>query len=211
MTPLWQLFVSGAVGSSLTFAFTWWRERRRMQDAYRAPQRQAIGDIVAAAHELQLRVLNWRRVLTDLIEEIRQDSRIDNLPTISAQIRETESAYAAALLDMRRAFEVGSLTVVDVRCWQEMVVVAAAFSRFGDGPNGGEISSADAAEQFVARLGECADQLRAAVSALLKTANERVTPAESRRSRRQRRNAQRQLALYLRDGAVQASEGRSDT
>ncbi|OBF05340.1 hypothetical protein [Mycobacterium sp. 852002-10029_SCH5224772] len=209
MTPFWQLFVSGAVGSSLTYAFTWWREHKRMQDAYRAPQRQAIGDILAAAHELQLRVLNWRRVLTDLIEEIRQD-RADNLPAISAQIRETESAYAAALLEMRRALEVGSLTVVDVRCWQEMVVVAAAFSRFDEGPNGGEISTADAAEQFVARIGERADQLRAAVSVLVKTANERVTPAESRRSRRQRRNAQRQLAEYLRHGDVQTPDGGPD-
>lgn len=209
MTPLWQLFVSGAVGSSLTYALTWWRERKRMQDANRAPQRQAIGDILAAAHQLQLRVLNWRRVLTDLIEEIRQD-RADNLAAISAQIHETESAYATALLEMRRALEVGSLTVVDVRCWQEMVVVAAAFSRFDDGTDGGEIASADEAEQFVTRLGERADQLRVAVSGLVKAANERVTPAESRRSRRQRRAAQRQLAEYLRDGTDQTPEKRPD-
>lgn len=207
MTPLWQLFVSGAVGSSLTYALTWWRERKRMQDAYRAPQRQAIGDILAAAHQLQLRVLNWRRVLTDLIEEIRQD-RADNLPAISAQIHETENAYATALLEMRRALEVGALTVVDVRCWQEMVVVAAAFARFDDGTNSGEVSTADEAEQFVARIGERAGQLRVAVSGLVKTANERVTPAESRRSRRQRRNAQRQLAEYLRDGSDQTPEKR---
>lgn len=202
VTSLWQLFVSGAVGSSLTYAFTWWRERRRMQDAYRAPQRQAIGDILASAHEFQLRALNWRRALTDLIAEIRQD-RADNLPTISAEIREKESAYAEALMGMRRAFEVGSLTVVDVRCWQEMVVAVSAFSRFdvGVAEVGVVITSADEAEQFVAQNEECAKQLRVAVSALVKTANERVTPVASRRARRQRRSAQRQLAEFLRDGA----------
>ena len=147
----------------------------------------------------------WTEVL---IEEIRQD-RADNLPAISAQIHETETAYATALLEMRRALEVGSLTVVDVRCWQEMVVVAAAFSRFDDGPDV-KVSTADEAEQFVTRLGERADQLRVAVSGLVKTANERVTPAESRRSRRQRRTAQRQLAEYLRDGTDQTPEKRPD-
>jgi hypothetical protein len=142
-------------------------------------------------------------VLTDLVEEIRQE-RTDNLPAITAQIRETESAYAAALLEMRRAFEVGSLTVVDVRCWQEMVVAVAAFSRFDDRPYIEAMKwSPDAAEQFVARVGEHAEQLRAAVSGLVRTANERVTPADTRRNRRQRRIAQRQLAEYLRDGADQ--------
>jgi hypothetical protein len=197
VTPLWQLIVSGAVGSALTYGLTWWREHRRLQDAYRAPQRQAIGEILAAGHVLQLRVLNWCRALADLIEEVRQ-GRDDNMAAISAVICETESAYAAALFEMRRAIEVGSLTVVDVRCWQEMVVVAAAFSRFDEGPNL-EVADADAAEQFVARLQEGAAELRAAARALVRTANDRVTPAESRCNRGQRRNAQRQLAAYLRD------------
>ena len=199
MTPVWQLFVSGAVGSSLTYAFTWWREHKRMKDAFRAPQRQAIADMLAAGHELQLSVINWSRALTDLAVEIRQD-RADNLPAISAQISATESAYAAALLEMRRAFEVGSLTIVDVRCWQEMAAAAAAFSRFDQGPIA-EISSADALDQFVAGTRERADQLRAAMSTLVKTANGRVTPVEPHRNRRERRNAQRQLTEYLGGGA----------
>jgi len=205
VTPIWQLLISGTAGSSLTYAVTYVRERKRTQDAYRAPQRQAIGDIIAAGHELQLRVLDWCRVLTDLVEEIRQD-RADNLLSISAQIRETESAYAAALLEMRRAFEVGSLTIVDVPCWQDMAVAAGAFSRFDHGPNAG-ISSADEAEQFVAQMTERASQLRGAISGLTKTATQRVTPAESRRNRRQRRDAQRQLAAYLAEGAAQTPDG----
>lgn len=200
LTPLWQLFVSGAVGSSLTWALTWWRERKRMQDAYRAPQRQAIAEILTAGHEFQLRALDWRRVLTDLIAEIRQD-RAENIPAISAEIREKEAAYAAAMMGMRRAFEVGSLTVVDVQCWQEMVVAVAAFSQFNDDPDGAtKFSSADEFEQFVALNKERSQQLSVAVSALVKTANGRVTPVESRRTRRERLEAQRQLTKYLGDG-----------
>lgn len=210
MTPVWQLFVSGAVGSVLTYAFTWWRERRRLQDAYRAPQRQAIVEILTAGHEFQLRALNWRRVLTDLIEEMRQDCA-ENLPAIRAEIREKESAYAAAIMGMRRAFEIGSLTVVDVQCWQEMVVAAAAFSQFNDDPDGAiTLSATDEYEQFVALNRERSRQLGVAVSALVKTANGRVTPVESCRTRRQRRNAQRQLAEQLRGDSSQPPSDGSD-
>ncbi|MCA4725431.1 hypothetical protein [Mycolicibacterium fortuitum] len=210
MAPLWQLFISGAVGSSLTYALTWWRERKRMQDAYRAPQRQAIADILTAGHEFQLRALNWRRLLTDLIAESRQDSA-ENLTAISAEMREKEAAYAAAMMGMRRAFEIGSLAVLDVPCWKEMVVAVAAFSRFNDDPDGAiQISSADEAEQFVALNKERSDQLRVAVSALVKTANGRVTPVESRRTRRQRRNAQRELAEHLRVEPSQTPNGGPD-
>jgi hypothetical protein len=207
VTPLWQLFVSGAVGSSLTWGLTWWRERKRIQDAYRAPQRQAIAEILTAGHEFQLRALNLRRVLTDLIAEIRQD-RTENMPAISAEMREKEAAYGAAIIGMRRAFEVGSLTVVDVQCWQEMVLAVAAFAQFNDDPDGEkESSSADEYEQFVALNKERSQQLRVAMSALVKTANGRVTPVEPRRIRRQRRNAQRQLTEQLRGEPSQTPDG----
>lgn len=207
MAPLWQLFISGAVGSLLTYVLSWWRERNRMKDAYRAPQREAIVEILTAAHEFQLCALSWRRVLTDLIAEMRQ-GRVENMVAIGSEMREKESAYAAAMMGMRRAFEVGSLTVVDVPCWQEMVVAVAAFSRFNDDPDGAiEISSVAGAEQFVARNKERSDELRVAVSALVKRANGRVTPVESRRTQRERRQAQRELTEHLRTQADQAPEG----
>lgn len=205
MTAIWQLVVSGAAGSSLTYAFTYLRERKRMQDAYRAPQRQAIAEILTAGHEFQLSALNWRRVQADLIAEIRQ-SRTENLPAIRAEIHQRESAYAAAMMEMRRAIEVGSLTVVDVPCWKEMVVAAAAFEQFNDDPDGTrEFSSVDEIEQCVELNKERSHQLRVAVSALVKTANGRVTPVESRRTRRQRRNAQRQLTEHLRSEPSQTT------
>ena len=88
----------GVLGSAVTYGLTWVREHRRTLDAYRAPQRHAIGEILAAAHEFQLRLLEWRRVMSDLTEEMRAD-RTDNLPTISAELRQSESAYAVAMLN----------------------------------------------------------------------------------------------------------------
>jgi hypothetical protein len=184
----------GVLGSAVTYGLSWAREHRRTLDAYRAPQRHAIGEILAAAHEFQLRLLNWRRAMTDLIEEIRQD-RTDNLPAISAEIRQSEAAYAVAMLDVRRAFEVGSLTVVDVKCWEAMVAAAAVFARFNDVINDGPVTrSADEAEQLNDGIGRYAEQLRAAMTALVRAAHDRVTPAETYRNRRRRRDAQHRLA-----------------
>jgi hypothetical protein len=39
---------SGALGGIVTFGLNWAREQRRVADAYRAPQRHAIGEILAA-------------------------------------------------------------------------------------------------------------------------------------------------------------------
>ena len=197
---------SGFAGSAVTYAFTWVREHRRTMDAYRAPQRHAIGEILSASHEFQLRLLNWRRVMTELIEEVRQD-RADNLPTISAEIRQTEGAYAVAMLDLRCAFEVGSLTVVDAQCWQAMAAAIAVFSRFNDVIDDGLVTrSADEVEQLIDSVEQYAEQLRAAVSALVKAANERVAPTETRRNRRRRQNARWRLADEIRLASRQVPE-----
>ena len=210
MTPVWQLLISGTAGSALTYALTWWRENKRMQDAYRAPQRQAIAEILTAGYDFQLGALNLRFVLTELIEEIRQN-RDENIPAIDAQVREKQSAYGAAMLGMRRAFEVGALTVLDAQCWKEMVVAVAAFSEFNDDPDGAKkFSSVDEFEQFVALNKERSDRLRVAISGLVKVASQRVTPVESRRTRRERRDAQRELAEYLSGGVDHAPEGKPD-
>jgi hypothetical protein len=50
----------GVLGSAVTYSLTWFREHRRTADAYRAPQRLAIGDIVTATHQYMLRELENR-------------------------------------------------------------------------------------------------------------------------------------------------------
>jgi len=60
-------YVGGGVfGAAVTSGLTWVRERRRTLDAYHAPQRQAIGDIVADTHELMVRELESRTAQSDL-------------------------------------------------------------------------------------------------------------------------------------------------
>jgi hypothetical protein len=47
-----QVVLGGIAGSLVTWCLTWYRERRRLIDAAREPQRQAIAGIAAAAYEL---------------------------------------------------------------------------------------------------------------------------------------------------------------
>ncbi|HKO53602.1 MAG TPA: hypothetical protein VJV79_38100 [Polyangiaceae bacterium] len=189
---------SGALGGIVTFGLNWAREQRRVVDAYRAPQRHAIGEIIAAGHELQLRGFNWRRALAELLEAARQHNP-ETLQAMNAEIREVERAHAVAMLNLRGALEVGSLTVVDAQCWQAMVAAAAEFEQFYALLSDETVaSSVDRIEHLNAQLEAQAAQLRVAMTALVRTANDRITPAETRRNRRHRRAAQRQLADQLR-------------
>jgi hypothetical protein len=93
MAPGWlsdvlHVVLGGAIGSSVAFGLSWLREHRRTTDAYRAPQRQAIGELIAAAHELQLRILNFRADLSDLIDDMRQD-RTDDLGSLDVRLRQS--------------------------------------------------------------------------------------------------------------------------
>jgi hypothetical protein len=193
VTPLWQLFVSGAVGSSLTYAFTWWRERRRMQDAYRAPQRQAIGDILAAAHELRRRNLDASLAMADMIELIRQDQT----PTDATQLWATSSAQGDALLAAQRAMLVGRLTIVDAPCWEAMGVATAALdevtSAISSKIDAPPMKTADEIERHIDTLDALVEKYGDAVNALVLGAADRLSPAESLRNRRDRQAARRRL------------------
>lgn len=189
---------SGALGGIVTFGLNWAREQRRVVDAYRAPQRHAIGEILAAGHQLQLRGFHWRRALADLIEATRQNDG-DAVQSMHAEIREVERAHSVAMLDLRRAFEVGSLTVVDAECWQSMVAAAAEFEQFYALLSDETVlRSIDEIERLNVQLEAQAARLRVAMTALVRTANDRITPTESRRNRVRRRDAQRELADQLR-------------
>jgi hypothetical protein len=78
MTPLpWlseglKYIGSGALGAAASWGLSWVREHRRTLDAYRTPQRQAIGEIIAATHALMMRELEMRTGMTELVEQIRQ-------------------------------------------------------------------------------------------------------------------------------------------
>jgi hypothetical protein len=194
VTPLWQLFVSGAVGSSLTYVFTWWRERKRMQDAYRAPQRQAIADILAAAHELRRRNLDASLAMADMIELIRQDQT----PTDGTQLWATSSAQGDALLAAGRAMLVGRLTIVDALSWEALAIATAALdevtSAISSKASAPPMNTADEIEEHIDNLDALVEKYGDAVNALVLGAADRLSPAESIRNRRDRRAARRRLA-----------------
>lgn len=210
VTPIWQLLVSGAVGSSLTYLLTWWRERRRVLDGYRAPQRQAIGDILAAAHELRARNLDASLAFADLIELIRQDK----LPPDGSQLWAATSASGDALLAAQRTILVGRLTIVDAPCWEALAVASAALDRVSsaihskiDEP---PMQTPDEIERHIDNLDNLVEMYGDAVHALVLGAADRLSPAESIRNRRERRAARRRLSERFSPSATPQPAGESE-
>lgn len=192
VTPLWQLIVSGAVGSSLTYVFTWWRERKRMKDAYRAPQREAIGGIIAATHELLLAEGDFRDVIGELAKDGRgQPARQFNDDELDRVAKE----FSRAILGIDRAFQVGRLTIVDATCYEKM---GRAYNRFVQIKNAfGNIGSieqtADNLEAATARINEFARQLNSDVADLVVASHKRVFPVQSVWNRYRRRDVAKRL------------------
>jgi hypothetical protein len=181
----------GVLGAVFTYGLTWFRERRRTLDAYRAPQRQAIGDIITATHELMVRELEMRTGLTELVECIRQDE----LP--SEQALGAPVAMGKATLDAERAFEIGTLTIVDAPCWEamgaayiELTRLRAAMHARADAP---DMQTPEEIETYVERIRVLSEQFSESVLTLVRTATERVTPAETIGNRRRRRDARQRL------------------
>jgi hypothetical protein len=195
-------FVGGGVlGAGFTFGLTYRREHRRSLDAYRAPQRQAIGDIVAATHELMLRELELRTALTEAIQRIRRDE----LPTGQVMMA-TSAAMGKATPDAERAFQIGILTIVDAPCWEAMGAAYVELSRLRtamaarvDAP---DMQSPEEIEHYVEAIRVLAEQFSQSVLAMVRGAAERVSPAETLGNRRRRRDARRRLAQRYQQAPV---------
>jgi hypothetical protein len=185
----------GVLGAAVTYGLTWVRERRRTLDAYRAPQRQAIGDIVVATHELMLRELESRTTQTEVIQHIRRDV----LPTaqLVGQLMATAAALGKATLDAERALQIGRLTIVDAPCWEAMGAayvtlntLRRAMAARVDAP---DMQSPEEIEHYVEGIKVLAEQFNQSVLALVVAAADRVSPAETICNRRRRRAARRRL------------------
>lgn len=185
----------GVLGAAVTYGLTWLRERRRTLDAYRAPQRQAIGEIVAATHELMLRELELRTAQTELISHIRRPA----IPTaeMAAELRAAATALGSATLTTERAFQIGRLTIVDAPCWEAMGAAYIALTKLrqtmaakGESPN---MKGVEEVEDYVATIQALARQLNESVLALVITSVDRVSPVESMVNRRRRRVARSRL------------------
>lgn len=201
----------GVLGAAATYGLTWVRERRRTLDAYRAPQRQAIGDIVAATHELMLRELESRTAQTEVIQHIRRDV----LPPaqLAGQLWATAAALGRATLDAERALQIGRLTIVDAPCWEAMGAAYVALNSLRramaarvDAP---DMQSPEEIENYVEGIKVLADQFNQCVLALAIAAADRVSPAETICNRRRRRAARRRLGARF-GSAAEALQRRDE-
>jgi hypothetical protein len=135
MSVVLTLIGGGVAGALLTYGLSWWRERRRTLDSYRAPQREAIGGIIAATHELLLRETDFSQAMGDLANEAGGKS---HRTYSDRELDDVTSQLNRAMLGVDRAFNVGRLTIVDAECFEamgiaynEFVKVKDAFSDFG--------------------------------------------------------------------------------
>lgn len=180
----------------MTYGLTWVRERRRTLDAYRAPQRQAIGDIVAATHALMLCELEARTAQTAVIEHARRD--VLPAPEILAALMTTETELGKATLDAERAFQIGRLTIVDAPCWEAMgeayISLSGLRQAMAARVGAPDMESANEVERYVDRIKGLAAQYNESVLQLVIAAADRVSPAETVRNRRQRQGARRRLS-----------------
>lgn len=190
-------YVGGGVfGAALTYGLTWLREHRRTLDAYRAPQRQAIGGIVAATHEYMSCELEQRTLLEDLIRQVREDRMIVTIEQSDTAMKAT----GRAILAVEHAFEGGRLTIVDAPCWQAMGIAYVDFSRLRAAmvawATAPAVESPEQAEDYIQTIKGLAENFNQSVLALVIAAADRMAPAESRLNRLRRRAARRRIGEY---------------
>jgi hypothetical protein len=184
----------GLLGAGLTYALTWVRERRRTLDAYRAPQRQAIGEIVTAAHQFLMREVETRFLFTEFIGHLRH--RPDEIPPNGDQVLPSMGVMQAALLDVERAFQIGALAIVDARCWEALGIAYTELTRLRNyfiSEAEREFSNPDELDQYIGSMKQLANELDESVSALVRAAVDRVSPPESRLNLLRRQRARHRL------------------
>jgi hypothetical protein len=185
----------GLVGASLTYGLTWLRERRRTLDAYRAPQRAAVSDIMTATNGLMVQELASRTQLTRYLERIGQPGQSRGPSPFDDPTTSPVAVLGNATIDVERAFRIGSLNIVDAPCWQAMGVAYTELSRLRTmmaGPH--HIKTVGDVEQYVKTVNELALNMSKAVTELVLIASQRVTPAENLWNRRQRDAIRQQFA-----------------
>jgi hypothetical protein len=198
-----KYFIGAALGAVATFGLTWRREHRRSLDTYRAPQRQAISDILAANFEFQAREFELRMTQLELFDRVAHlpQGFIDDSgpgPTPAAK------AAATAGHALNHAFAIGRLTIVDAKCWQALGVAFFEFERLrAMKVNAPGFQNAEDVTAHYDALAHRATQLNSAVSALVIAAVDRVSPAETLFNPWRRRAGRRRLDRFFR-GSLEA-------
>lgn len=205
--------LGGVLGSGVTYGLNVPRERRRTRDAYRAPQRQAIGEILTATHALMLRELEMRTRMNEVADKIEQllqldDNQVD--PATVEQLKATMSAMGETLraamaslgtasLEVDRAFAIGTLTIVDPPCWEAMGAAAVEFHRIRLVMQAGaatQLQTVEEIRRYTQLVAENAAQFNLSVQALVHAGQDRVSPTETVVNPWRRRGARRRLSEH---------------
>ncbi|KLI07909.1 hypothetical protein ACT17_02845 [Mycolicibacterium conceptionense] len=192
MSTILTVVGGGIAGSALTYGLTWLRERRRTADAYRAPQRAAVGEISAATYELTLRMFAFRDVCENLVNQ-HEGKLHRQIP--DEQEEETATQAQRALLGVGQAFQTGRLAVVDAECYEAMGAAFHNFNKVGEALSGvAELTpTAENMREKLAALMSFVRDLNRDVVALVKAGQTQLSPVQTWANKRRRKAAQTRL------------------
>ncbi|OBI26533.1 hypothetical protein [Mycobacterium sp. E2238] len=192
MWGIWSVIGGGLVGSGATYLLTWVRERRRTNDAYRTPQREAIANILEATYELTLRIQTMR----DVFEELAKQREGKPYREISdAELDDVATQANRAVLGVGHAFNVGRLTIVDADCYEAMGEAFNNFTGVEKALKGvGEMEpTPDNMRQKLTDMMSFVRGLNEDVFKLVKAGQQHLSPVQTWRNRRKRAEVRKRL------------------
>jgi hypothetical protein len=172
-----QIVLGGIAGSLLTWCLTWLRERRRLSDALRAPQREAIAAIVASAHELFIQEGRRTQLLIDRANVQEGKQRQFSQESFAGLAVELNRA----ILGLTMAMQIGQLTVIDPKCVSAANAVQEAFNQVKKlirETSDDEVPDADSNRKLAADIGSAIDTLQKSVRDLVAVGRTQVSPTQ---------------------------------
>lgn len=196
--PLIQIVGGGLVGSAVTYGLTWWRERKRTKDAYRAPQRAAIGGIIAATNDLAVAHSDFDTVCNRVARYFRDE---DREPTVTqADVDKVQQGFDRAARDLDCAFQVGRLTIVDASCYEKMGNVYSTYVQIKTAYNAALTAAGQYNEKKLDDLDAAryemsthSSQLDKDITDLVLIADDRVSPVDNLWNQFRRRSVRKRL------------------
>lgn len=165
--------IIGVLATQLVTSVSTYRRRR---DEYRAPQRAAIGGLLAAANQLKVS-----------ISAAVEYSGLSPRETSDEGSLEVLNTFFRELFGLDEAFEIAFLTVVDGPCYDQLVAAEKPFQALRKAANNPLVSRTDTAEgfaRFIVQLGTASDNLDDDLGHLVALAQQRLRPSRRLLSRR---------------------------
>ncbi|BBY77000.1 hypothetical protein MPRF_38990 [Mycolicibacterium parafortuitum] len=148
-------------------------ERKRNRDAYRAPQREAIGAIIAAANDMKVS-------LSDALEHMGLTGRQTTDDAAVASL----NTFLRRLLALDEQFSIGRLTVVDGPCRDKMLTAYVRFSELRKLANNPAMATQAGFDEFIREMSETSNALDTLLAELVDLGEGRLSPTRPLLSRR---------------------------